>query len=366
MPISSPPANYRLEKPGTSGVPVGPEVAILNTSTCESLQVGEEGPICVRGQPCFRGYGQLANDPTKKIGNSFLPGGWFNTGDLGYLDEDGYLFITGRSKEVINRGGEIISPMEVEEAVNSHPDIATCAAFSVMHDVLQEVVGIVVVMKTNRPRVDLPSLHEYLGDRLAAPKWPQCLVFMDGLPKSHTNKLLRVKLGNRFQLPELSDEMTTTERTFEATCPPQGTPLETPIPASRVSILAVEVEKKLGLLIAKNPGEAISVVPHPKRSGAFVCYLSNIERRLAIDAAISGMDRYTVPTHFVELIDEQEFALKAFPAPRMTDAVASILQSERSGPVDSLTQEVQEIFAEMLDLDYIPGAEANFFHLGGR
>lgn len=365
MPISSPPASYRLQKPGTSGVAVGPEVAILNTSTMKPLAIGEEGPICVRGQPCFRGYGQLANALSQKIGNSFLRGGWFNTGDLGYLDEDGYLFITGRSKEVINRGGEIISPMEVEEAVSSHPDIATCAAFSAMHNVLQEVVGIVIVMDADRPRLDLPSLHEFLGERLAAPKWPQCIVFTDGLPRSHTNKLLRVKLGRRFQLPELSDGMNATARTFEAACPPQGTPLDTPIPATSVALQALEVEKELISLVREGSNQGLVVLPHPKRVGSLVCYLHNVERRLAINHAIKTIHRYAVPTHFVE-IDEGEFWSKKFRDPKTTDAVASILQSEASGPVDPLTQEVKDFFAEMLDLDYIPGPDANFFHLGGR
>jgi len=170
MPISSPPANYQLDRPGTSGVAVGPEVAILNTATVKPLATGEEGPICVRGEPCFRGYGKIANDPSETVVDAFLQDGWFNTGDLGYMDEDGFLYITGRSKEVINRGGEIISPMEVEEAIVSHPDISTCCAFTAPHAVLQEVVGVVVVMSAGRPRLDLPTLHEYLGERLAAPK----------------------------------------------------------------------------------------------------------------------------------------------------------------------------------------------------
>lgn len=100
MPISSPPHSYDLTKPGTSGVAVGPEIGILNLETMESLPVGVEGPICVRGEPCFRGYGTLANDSGAPAPPSFLDGGWFNTGDLGYLDKDGYLFISGRSKEV--------------------------------------------------------------------------------------------------------------------------------------------------------------------------------------------------------------------------------------------------------------------------
>ena len=133
MPISSPPATYQLEKPGTSGVPVGPEVAILNTATGKRLPEGTEGPICVRGEPCFRGYGPMADQPGEPVPDAFMPGGWFNTGDLGYMDADGYLYITGRSKEVINRGGEIIAPFEVEEAVTQHPDVVTCAAFRAAH-----------------------------------------------------------------------------------------------------------------------------------------------------------------------------------------------------------------------------------------
>ena len=109
MPISSPPSSYELTKPGTSGVAVGPEIAILDTLTGTSLPIGQEGPICVRGDPCFRGYGKIANDPSAVVTDiTFMKDGWFNTGDLGHMDEEGYLFITGRSKEVINRGGEII------------------------------------------------------------------------------------------------------------------------------------------------------------------------------------------------------------------------------------------------------------------
>lgn len=163
---------------------MGPEVAILNTATIQSLPVGTEGPICVRGQPCFRGYGTLANDPDATVPETFLKDGWFNTGDLGYLDSDGYLYITGRSKEVINRGGEIIPPMEVEEAVMSHPDVLACAAFSAAHDVLQETVGLCVVLKNEHKirKLDLPTLHAFVADKLASPKWPQVsfVVVADG------------------------------------------------------------------------------------------------------------------------------------------------------------------------------------------
>lgn len=367
MPISSPPATYQLEKPGTSGVPVGPQVAILNLVTCESLPVGEEGPICVRGQPCFRGYGQSANADLKEAPkSSFIKGGWFDTGDLGYLDEDGYLFITGRSKEVINRGGEIISPMEVEEAVARHPDVVTCAALSAPHDVLQEVVGLALVIKAGRPRLDLPTLHQYLGERLAAPKWPQCLIYMDDLPKSHTNKLLRVKLANRLGLPEFSDDMSPLQRTFEATCPPKGTALDVPIPAKRVVISTPSVTTTLHSQLVTKPNQQLLVVPHPSRPESLVCYLANIDRLQAIQTAMNVLDQYAVPTHFVDSTFEVVSTGQGLPLPHLSDARATILQGgESTGPVDPIVQRVQSLFVEVLNLDYLPSPIANFFHLGG-
>jgi acyl-coenzyme A synthetase/AMP-(fatty) acid ligase/acetyltransferase-like isoleucine patch superfamily enzyme len=366
MPISSPPPTYQLGKPGTSGVAVGPEISILNTVTIESLPAGEEGPICVRGEPCFRGYGKIANDPADTAGaETFMKDGWFNTGDIGYLDEDGYLFITGRSKEVINRGGEIISPMEVEEAVVGHPDILECAAFSAAHDLLQEVVGVVLVMARDRPRLDLPSLHEFLGERIAAPKWPQCLVFLDGLPKSHTNKLLRVKLGSRFGLPELSDEMPPIHRTFEGKCPPQGTQLEDPIPISLVAISPSDVRRILVSHLVTRDDQLLFITPHPARAGSLVCHTWNIDRVKAIESAREFLDRYLVPSHFV-VLKQRVMSEKELAAPLYTDATLSIMQKLVStASVDPLVQAVQDIFSDLLFLDYVPGPDANFFHLGG-
>jgi len=225
----------------------------------------------------------------------------------------------------------------------------------------------VVVMMSGRPRLDLLTLHEYLGERLAAPKWPQCLVFMDSLPKSHTNKLLRVKLGARLQLPELSDDMNTTERTFEAVCPSQGTPLDVPIQARRVALDAGGIERQLSDILAASGDRRLVVIPHPKRACAFVCYLVNIDRTEAIRTAVRCMARYSVPSHFVAMTDEVALASGVLPAPTMTDAVATILQEEHppSGPVDLVVQGVKNLFTDLLDLDYLPGPDANFFHLGG-
>ncbi|CAM9906168.1 unnamed protein product, partial [Phaeothamnion confervicola] len=118
MPISSPPVDYKLDRPGTSGRACGPEVSIRDDGGVP-MPPDAVGNICVRGAPLFPGY----EGDEAATASAFFPGGWFNTGDLGMLDPDGFLYLTGRSKEVINRGGEIISPFEVEEALLAHPAV---------------------------------------------------------------------------------------------------------------------------------------------------------------------------------------------------------------------------------------------------
>jgi acyl carrier protein len=220
-------------------------------------------------------------------------------------------------------------------------------------------------MKAGRPRMDLATLHGYLSERLAAAKWPQCLVFMESLPKSHTNKLLRVKLGTRLRLPELSDEMNATERTFEAVCPPQGTAIDVLIQANRVALDASDIGKQLSSLLVKSSDQQVVVVPHSNRKFAFVCYLINIDRMEAIKTAIQNMARYSVPSHFVET-DNVVITTNNLPPPGMADAVATILQEHNStGSVDLIVHDIKNLFTEMLDLDHLPDSEANFFHLGG-
>jgi acyl carrier protein len=259
--------------------------------------------------------------------------------------------------------------MEVEEEVASHPDVVACAAFSASHDVLQEVVGIVIAPKSGRPRLDLPSLHAYLGDRLAAPKWPQVLVFLEGgLPKSHTNKLLRVKLGQRFCLPELNDSMSSVERTFEGQCPSQGTDLDVPIPVHPVLVSAEKTEMQLRNKLITDEADPdhtknLWVVHNAKRHGSLVCYVCNIPLVEVIETARDVLDAYAIPTHFVTVPG----ANSSFPEPQIMDALTTILQrsctSER--PVDPVMESIQDLFVQILKLDYIPAPDANFFHLGG-
>mmetsp|Transcript_26901 Transcript_26901/g.73953 ORF Transcript_26901/g.73953 Transcript_26901/m.73953 type:complete len:1741 (+) Transcript_26901:300-5522(+) len=387
MPISSPPYDYELTKPGTSGVAVGPEICIFNNNM-KAMPPNKEGNICVRGRPCFRGYGAvgavLGGGHNHKVPKALGEGGWFNTGDLGYLDEDGYLFITGRSKEVINRGGEIISPLEVEEEIVQHPSILACAAFSAPHDILQEAVGIVLVHKAGERRLDLPMLHTFLQEKLAPAKWPQCLVYMDALPKSHTNKLLRVKLGQRLNLPELNDSMAPVERTFEATCPPQGTLVGVSIPSENVTVDLEYIQEILRREL-KVPGEnqvdeefdavqvsllsprkQLIVTAHPSRAGSVSVHVQNVSPREVIFTSERVFDAYLRPSHVCSYSDEISLQnIKKYPEP--TDAVLCILRGDVAKRIitDPMVREIQELVQELIDLDCLPAYDSSFFHVGG-
>jgi len=113
------------------GVPVGPEVAILDPATNQPLPPGRSGQIALRGGALFRGY----LDSSSSTDDGLDADGWFRTGDLGHFDEDGAgcLTLDGRSKEVIMRGGEMLSPMEIEAAVLTHPSVLSATVFAVPH-----------------------------------------------------------------------------------------------------------------------------------------------------------------------------------------------------------------------------------------
>ena len=232
MPITAPPQGYQLERHGSSGRPIGPEVNILKDDGTEVSQ-GSIGNICVRGAPCFEGY----EENEEANAEAFLPGGWFNTGDLGWVDADNYLYITGRSKEVINRGGEIISPFEVEECLLQHPDILKPLCFAAPHDTLQETVGVALVMREGRPRPTLKKLKKFCAKHLHPSKWPAVICFVDELPKGPgSGKPQRVKFAERIELVEMTDNMDDADRLYEAKVPPAGTPLSVKFPATKVVV----------------------------------------------------------------------------------------------------------------------------------
>ncbi len=174
-------------KHGSVGTTCGNEIRVFGGSG-EELPRGQSGEIAIRGHNVFSGY-----EGEDEENRARFRDGWFLTGDLGWLDEDGYLFLAGRSKQLINRGGEKINPLEVEAVLMSHPSVADAAAFAVEHRTLGEDVAAAVILKqgTNCQAADLKA---HASKRLAAFKVPQQILFLDTFPLTGIGKLDRPAL----------------------------------------------------------------------------------------------------------------------------------------------------------------------------
>lgn len=183
-----PPARRKL---GSTGSSCRCDVAILSEEG-RPLPAGEPGMVCVRGENVFAGY---ENDPDANS-EAFLDG-WFRTGDLGYLDADGDLFLVGRKKELINRGGEKISPQEVDDVLAGHPAVAQAAAFMRLHPTLGEDVAAAVVLEPGASATE-PELRDFVRERLADFKVPRRIFFLDRLPRCPVGKVRRKELSDRF------------------------------------------------------------------------------------------------------------------------------------------------------------------------
>lgn len=181
-------------KPGTVGCAAGPEVAIMDETTSQLLPQGAIGEIVIRGENVTSGY---KNNP-KANAASFVDG-WFRTGDQGAMDEMGYLSLTGRLKEIINRGGEKISPLEVDEVLMDHPAIQQVVTFAMPHKSLGEEVAAAAVLKDGES-ADEKSIREFATQRLASFKVPRKVVILDEIPKGATGKLQRIGLAEKLGL----------------------------------------------------------------------------------------------------------------------------------------------------------------------
>lgn len=180
MPIASPPRGYELDRPGSVGPPLGGlEVRIVDSGGGgeEALGTGEVGEICLRGGSgqLFHGYGMGVPPPTQELEGQDRPS-FFRTGDLGSLDKDGWLYHRGRLRESINRGGELISPLPIEEALAGHPAVEEAMAFSAPHETLQEAVGVAVVERGREGGAASTCRPSAPGDAPVSPprSFPRC------------------------------------------------------------------------------------------------------------------------------------------------------------------------------------------------
>jgi acyl-CoA synthetase (AMP-forming)/AMP-acid ligase II len=180
-------------KPGSVGKGTNVEIGIMDADG-RMLPDGDRGEVVIKGGNVVAGY---ENNPDANA--QAYTDGWFRTGDQGYVDDDGYLFLTGRLKEIINRGGEKISPREVDETLLQHPDIAEAVAFAVPHDKLGEDIAAAVVLAEGASLSDR-DVRRFAADRLADYKVPRKVVIVDEIPKGPTGKVQRISLAEQLGL----------------------------------------------------------------------------------------------------------------------------------------------------------------------
>ncbi len=191
--MASNPLPPRPRKPGTVGIAAGPDLGVMD-ETGILLEAGEVGEIVIRGPNVTQGY-----ESNPKANAEAFTNGWFRTGDQGRFDNEGYLTITGRLKEVINRGGEKISPREVDEVLLDHPAVAQAVTFAIPHDKLGEEIGAAVVLGNGQTATE-SELRDFTGERLADFKVPRKVLILDEIPKGATGKVQRIGMAEKLGL----------------------------------------------------------------------------------------------------------------------------------------------------------------------
>jgi long-chain acyl-CoA synthetase len=175
----------RERKPGSIGTPIeGVEMKVVDDSDQE-VPRGEVGEIVIRGHNVMKGYWRR-EDATEEA----MRGGWFHTGDMATIDEDGYFFIVDRKKDMIIRGGFNVYPREIEEVLYEHPAVAECAVVGIPDDLMGEEVGAAVALKEGEQASE-EDLREFVREQVAAYKYPRRVWFVDQLPKGPTGKILK-------------------------------------------------------------------------------------------------------------------------------------------------------------------------------
>jgi long-chain acyl-CoA synthetase len=178
----------RERKAGSIGTPVpGVQMQVVDPEG-KALPPGEVGEIAIRGHNVMKGYWRRPEDTAAAIKD-----GWFRTGDLARVDDDGYFFIVGRKKELIIRGGYNVYPRELEEVLHEHPAVAEAAVIGIPHPSLGEEVGAAVALKQGETATP-DELRAYMKDKVAAYKYPRHVWLVDALPKNATGKIQKSEI----------------------------------------------------------------------------------------------------------------------------------------------------------------------------
>jgi len=184
--IACNPLPPRIRKPRSAGVATTIDISVQDENG-NFLAPGNEGEILLRGACVISGY-----EAAPAVNRESFSNGWFRTGDQGFIDDDGYLFITGRLKEIINRAGEKIAPLEIDQILLEHPLVEQAVTFPVPNDQLGEEVAAAVVVSGE---VDETELRQFVFSKLAPFKVPRQILIVDEIPKGSFGKLQRSRLA---------------------------------------------------------------------------------------------------------------------------------------------------------------------------
>lgn len=340
--IACNPPPPRARKPGSVGLPAGPEVRVVDPEGIP-LPPGEVGEVVVRGDNVFDGY-----EEAEEANALAFRDGWFRTGDLGCFDEEGYLFLRGRVKELINRGGQKVSPFEVEGLLREHPAVAEAAVFPAAHPTLGQAVMAAVVARAGAA-VGEAALRRHLADRLAAYKVPLRILVVPEIPKGSTGKVARSGLAERWK----SDL---------AAAPPAGPGGEEAGPEAWAEAEATRAALALHPAMLR-----CAVQPRLDRHGrlhlvAFVVLGEDTPPEALLFFLLRGGSRCLLPTAFVALDAMPRDAEGSLDWARLSAAPVDL--GEERGPAETLERILARLWREVLP-GGPPSLGEDFFLAGG-
>ncbi len=179
---------YETIRPGSIGRPIPGVTITIQDREGHILPAGEPGEICIQGPNVMKGYWK-----NEEATREALRGGWLHSGDVGYFDEDGYLYVTDRIKDLIIKGGENISPREIEDAIYAHPAVGEVTVLGVPDDTYGENILAVVALKPGASATET-DVREAAAQHVTKFKLPARIVFVDALPRNPNNKIDRKRL----------------------------------------------------------------------------------------------------------------------------------------------------------------------------
>jgi len=308
-PITCNPLPPRERKVGSVGLPTVLDVAIMNEQG-HLRRDGQVGQVVVRGQSVTAGY-----DGNPKATELAFGSGWFKTGDLGYFDEDGYLFLAGRIREIINRGGEKVSPQEVDEVLLDHPAVTEAVTFAVPHATLGEDVAAAVVLRPLAPATP-KEIRQFASARIAKFKVPRQVLIVREIPKGPTGKVQRFGLAAELGLATSAS-------------------LPRPYVAPRTAVEKVLV----GIWAEVLQAEQVSIHDNFFALGGDSLMATRLLLRLheilEVDVEVSRI--FEAPTA-AEMAEQIDMLLQGGQTLRISSALAPVAREDGTGPA-SITQE---------------------------